>query len=299
MKNETKLGLVFIGILLTIFVALLMKRLARPGNAVLAGARQPANAVNDPTSSKLARQPGPPTLVTPKAQSGKPPESVAAEPSGNRAEKHSQPAKPSRPVAQDPPRSSSTASNDPAPSLIATPLPVTEVGDRYANKPRDPFDGASASPSISNGAQPYRSGYADTNENRRDPSRPEPEPRRGRNPILAPAQVPVTAIRPSANRIVANRVNRRTDIRRRHGRPTCIRFRPTNRPSRNAIRQPTSRLPRPARLPLQAASSATATSTACSPTTAFGRSAKRPTARAHSSRPCTSTIARRIRKLTK
>ena len=41
MKNETKLGLVFIGILLTIFVALLMKRLARPGNAVLAALDSP------------------------------------------------------------------------------------------------------------------------------------------------------------------------------------------------------------------------------------------------------------------
>ena len=51
-------------------------------------------------------------------------------------------------------------------------------------------------------------------------------------------QVPVTAIRPSANRIAANRVSREIDIRAVTRRPTCIRFRRTNHPSRNAIRQP-------------------------------------------------------------
>ena len=123
MKHETKLGLVFIGILLTIFVALLMKRLARPGNAVLAGARQPANAAADPATAKLAHQPGPPTLVTPKAQSGKPPESVGRRIVRQRGEKHSQPAKPNRPVAAGPAATSSTPSADPAPSLMATPCP--------------------------------------------------------------------------------------------------------------------------------------------------------------------------------
>ena len=56
---------------------------------------------------------------------------------------------------------------------------MAEVGDRYAKAARDPFDSAAASPSNSNGAQPYRSGYADMNDNRGDAqrSRLEPDPR--------------------------------------------------------------------------------------------------------------------------
>ncbi len=55
MKHETKLGLVFIGILLSIFIGLLMKRLARPGHAVLTNARQPANgSAAESASTKLA-----------------------------------------------------------------------------------------------------------------------------------------------------------------------------------------------------------------------------------------------------
>lgn len=175
MKHETKLGLVFIGILLTIFIGLLMKRLARPGNAVLSNARPPAATGSaEAAPAKLGHQPAPPTLVTPKAQSGKPPESVAAETPAHRGEKHSPATKPNRPIAQDPPASSAATPSDPAPSLLATPLPITEVGDRYANRSRDPFDGAAANSSDSkSGQQPYRSGYADTNDSHVD-SAPEP-----------------------------------------------------------------------------------------------------------------------------
>ena len=162
MKHETKLGMVFIGILLTIFVGLLMKRLARPGNAVLAKSQPAASSTPDPNSSKLAYQAGPPTLVTPKAQSGKPPESSVADSSAKTSNKHSSPTT-SKPAAQEPAASPSVSSNEQAPSLL------TEVGDRYANKAKDPFDSSSASPSNSGSAQPYRSGYADTNENRSDP----------------------------------------------------------------------------------------------------------------------------------
>ncbi len=72
-----------------------------------------------------------------------------------------------------------TSAAEQAPTLIATPLPIAEVGDRYANKVRDPFDGAANSPSNSNNPQPYRSGYADSNEKGHDgqPSRTEAEPR--------------------------------------------------------------------------------------------------------------------------
>jgi nucleoid-associated protein YgaU len=184
MKHETKLGLAFIGILLVIFVGLLMKRLARPGNAMLSHLQKPStSSTAEPAPGKVAFQPAQPTLVTPKAQSGRPPESTMADNSGNHADKHAL-TRANHPLEHE----QSVSSTEQAPSLLATPLPVTEVGDRYAKSHESPESSQERSPVSA--AQPYRSGYAAANENHSDPlpsasvtsndkpSQLEPEPAR-------------------------------------------------------------------------------------------------------------------------
>ena len=70
MTKETKLGIAFIGILLTVFTGLLIKKLTRPSNR---GLNNPsAQAVNDLAATQRAAQSTPPTTLTPKSEASKP-----------------------------------------------------------------------------------------------------------------------------------------------------------------------------------------------------------------------------------
>ena len=239
MKHETKLGIVFIGILLSIFAAMLVKRLQRPMNLSVAQAPPPTSSSKiDAPATKLAVQPAPPTLVTPISESGNAPESIAAD--GFRSNGDAYRSSAENNSANDRYRSTessrnqtdtyrSTADNSPwspssrqtapeqgsaytgagqvqpqQPSLLAATQPSAEVGDRYSSSsqqsPRNAIEGSGGASS----AQPYRSGYPSTNDGSAD-HRPEtPRAAQSSTPSYGPTTIasadPTTAEYRNENR---------------------------------------------------------------------------------------------------
>jgi nucleoid-associated protein YgaU len=149
MAHEAKLGMVFIGILLTVFSALLIKKMTKHGN-VPPPMSMNASTTKSPEAgsfSRLPLQPTPPTLVKPLSENTQPPEFTADTrdiPNQNKADVWSS-AK-SNPVKTETAGINSNSSAAAPPSLLAEPLPVAEVGSRY----KEPV--------------PYRSSYAATSE---------------------------------------------------------------------------------------------------------------------------------------
>src|SRR5262249_4972952 len=75
MAHETKLGLAFIGILLTVFSALLIKKMTKHGSLPPMNLNATAAKQTETGSlSRLPLQPSPPTLVKPLSENTKPPE---------------------------------------------------------------------------------------------------------------------------------------------------------------------------------------------------------------------------------
>lgn len=180
MAHEAKLGLVFIGILLTVFGALLIKRLSRHGplpgmNINGAGAKSGDGA----TLAHMPLQPAPSTLVKPLNDGSVPPDIAAREHAADKQNStwswnHHDSEHPS--VAKTSTTPSSTTEQPP--SLLAEPLNVGDVGNRYASAPKSEV-GADSQP-INNDRSneskaaissadpstpiPYRSGYSAPND---------------------------------------------------------------------------------------------------------------------------------------
>jgi LysM repeat protein len=184
MAHEAKLGLVFIGILLTVFGALLIKRLSRHGP--LPGMNINGAGVKSGDGAALAHiqpQPAPSTLVKPLNDGSVPPDIAARE---HAAEKQNSPwtwnhhDSEHSSVAKN---ITAPPSNEQPPSLLAEPLNVGDVGNRYASAHTsdvDPPSAGASSQSVTNyrskessseGALanastpvPYRSGYSTPND---------------------------------------------------------------------------------------------------------------------------------------
>jgi nucleoid-associated protein YgaU len=176
MAHEAKLGMAFIGILLTVFGALLIKHLTKHSN--LPPMNIAASKTEAGTLTHLPPQPSPPTLVKPLNEDARPPEFTSdtndtAKQNNNTAWNASKPAsEKSDPVANQSSRSTATP-----PSLLAEPVQVTDVGDRYNKAP-----------------VPYRSSYGSTDDNHPTPTvtatPPTPEPAANPFPRVAAVEPP-------------------------------------------------------------------------------------------------------------
>ncbi len=176
MAHEAKLGMVFIGILLTAFSALLIKRLTKHSNLppmnISAASKSEVGVL-----SHLPPQPSPPTLVKPLNENARPPEFTSdtndVSTQNNNTARNALKSNPekSEPIASQSARPTATP-----PSLLAEPLPVTEVGDRY----KSPV--------------PYRSSYGSADDSHPAPTAtvapPTPEPAANPFPRIAAVEPP-------------------------------------------------------------------------------------------------------------
>ncbi len=154
MSRETKLGIVFIGILLFVFGALLVKKLTRPSNRGLQSiAAKPPDVTSDVSTTPRQPQASPPTLVTPKTDAGNP---TGFATSGDRY------ATPSTST----PWTRSQSENSPAAAVIAAPIPIADLSDRYADRSNSARADANDSNTSSGaaGGQRYRTGYGSASE---------------------------------------------------------------------------------------------------------------------------------------
>jgi nucleoid-associated protein YgaU len=150
MSRETKLGIAFIGILLFVFCALLVKKLTRPSNRGLENVvAKAADSTSDSATSARQPQASPPTLVMPKSENSKPP-ALAGAADRSPATSNGSPWVSSQPVNSS--------------ALMAAPIPITDLGDRYAgNATPKTIDPAPLESSASVASpQQYRSGYGST-----------------------------------------------------------------------------------------------------------------------------------------
>jgi len=132
MAHEAKLGLVFIGILLTVFSALVIKKLTKHGN--LPPMSLNASAAKSPEGGSLThmpQQPSPPTLVKPLNENAQPPEFAAENHNTSKQDDAGWSTSRSHPINSETISANPPRPVTPPPSLLAEPLPVAEVGDRY------------------------------------------------------------------------------------------------------------------------------------------------------------------------
>ncbi len=153
MSRETKLGIVFVGILLFVFCALLVRKLTRPSNHGLNDlVAKSVDSSNDSAAIVRVTQAVPPTLVTPTNEISNPTARV------NTADR-------SPTTTSTTPWTSSPSASSPA--VLAAPIPIADLGDRYAD--HSPSRTNDSSPLESAGtvaaAQTYRSGYGSTSDN--------------------------------------------------------------------------------------------------------------------------------------
>jgi nucleoid-associated protein YgaU len=148
MAHEAKLGLIFVGILLTVFGALLLKKLSKHG--------VPPTSLNastmksgDGALSRVPPQPSPPTLVKPLNENTKPPEfAVETHDAPKASDETTWNSTRSRSNTDSSSRDSKPIAAAP-PSLLSEPIPVAEAGDRYKT------------------ALPYRSSYPTASDDSR------------------------------------------------------------------------------------------------------------------------------------
>src|SRR4051812_37904442 len=122
MSRETKLGVVFIGILLLTFSALLVRKLTRPSNRGLDSlAAKSTDAASKMAATSRQPQAAPPTLVTPKTDGGKPPALAGF---GERGSSGSNSIAANPTAANATPWTSSQAASSPA--VMAAPIPIAD-----------------------------------------------------------------------------------------------------------------------------------------------------------------------------
>ncbi|HZZ29632.1 MAG TPA: LysM peptidoglycan-binding domain-containing protein [Pirellulales bacterium] len=163
MAREAKLGLMFIGILLTVFCALLIKRLTKhpslPSMNLSASATKPTDAA---PRSYAPPQPAPPTLVTPQDDNTRPPEYAM-----NGRDDLKQNAalgwtnSTAQPTKTDLSREATPVASPP-PSLLSEPLPVTEADNRYSSRNPEQTNELHTKAPL-----PYHSGYSAANDDSR------------------------------------------------------------------------------------------------------------------------------------
>ena len=194
MGRETKLGLVFVGILLAVFGGLLMKRLRSP--AKTSGMNLFSDSASKPeTPLPVRTQPPPPTLVIARGENEKPPGTSIGQsreqdqryPTGHTDSDSHQAQTPWSRAGdshEEAPRSTGRYSN--TPSLLAAPLPIPDVGDQCAgniqsdttdppiarypvasNRPSTKSDQTLTEPQQTKALPlPYQSGYPATEDGR-------------------------------------------------------------------------------------------------------------------------------------
>jgi LysM repeat protein len=132
MAGEAKLGLVFIGILLTVFSALLIKKLTKHGNLPPMSLNASATKSTEPGSlSRMPLQPSPPTLVKPLNENTNPPEFAADSHDTVKQNGDARSSSNLQPLKTEMAAGDSKLPSTPPPSLLAEPLPVAAVGERY------------------------------------------------------------------------------------------------------------------------------------------------------------------------
>ena len=154
MGREAKLGMVFVGILLTVFCALLLKRLTKPTNlptASLAGAA----ATKPGESTPVARSaPVAPKVIALESNISNPPDYAgnsrdwASAKNSSSATGSSNYGETSRTTTGSSPSSASEKSKYQAPAILPTATPIADVGNQY-----NQYTGATASQPIERSQQ--------------------------------------------------------------------------------------------------------------------------------------------------
>jgi nucleoid-associated protein YgaU len=162
MTRETKLGIAFIGILLSVFTVLLFKKLSRPSNRGLNAAF--AQAGNEPAAPKTLPAAAP-TVVTPNNDSSKGAGLIPFNDRSNSTASSTDWSSSSRYTATSPNADSATSVPDNVPGVLgATPLPIQDTGERYSTaateKPADRYADKAADTSPT--SLSYQSAYPAT-----------------------------------------------------------------------------------------------------------------------------------------
>jgi nucleoid-associated protein YgaU len=161
MTRETKLGIAFIGILLSVFTVLLFKKLSHPSNR---GVNTAIAQTSEPAAPKTLPAAAP-TVVTPNNDSSKGAGLIPFNDRGNSTASSTDWSSSSRYTASSPKTNSATNVPDNVPGVLgATPLPIQDTGERYSTaateKPADRYADKAAETSPT--PVPYQSAYPAT-----------------------------------------------------------------------------------------------------------------------------------------
>ena len=147
MAREAKLGLVFIGILLTVFSALVIKKMTKKNNLPSMNLNAlTAKAGDSGSSSRLPLPSAPATVVKPLSDNTKPPEFASDTTASDKHPDDNWTSAPAQPAKSDTASDFKPKASQP-PAVLTEPLAVNDVGDRYKT------------------AVPYHSSYPSTDDN--------------------------------------------------------------------------------------------------------------------------------------